>query len=149
MGTMQCYTTEFEDKMRCGSAQEGLVSEDAVGGCSSGQDAFRALFINGHAKGSVMVRMATMEERQDTMEEKIDEVGRDVKTAIRSLDELPRRLVRNLLLGLSVLAAFIAIVTFLGPSLRKAWGMADDQYPPQAVMQHPPQDAGTTGPTHY
>jgi hypothetical protein len=127
------------------------VNEDPAGGCASGQDAFRALFINGHAKGSVMVRMAKVEQQQDMLEARVDEIGRDVKIVVESLNNLPRRLVRNLLLGLTVLAAFIAIVTFLGPSLRKAWGMTDDQFPaPPAVSQRQsPQDAGGAGSTHY
>lgn len=79
-----------------------------------GAHAYNAVYVNGHPNGSLMVRMAKVEERSEAMEDGIHEI----KVAI---DQMPKKL----LIWLTIIATAIAIFEFLAPSIRKSIGMAD------------------------
>lgn len=72
---------------------------------------FHAVFINGHKEGSLMSRMQNVEKSQAEMQKTID------------------GFLAKLLLYLSIFATLIAILTFLGPSIRKSMGMANIEQP--------------------
>lgn len=74
---------------------------------------YGAIFVNGHPKGSLMVRMASVESKADS----IDQQFIELKT---SIDRLPR----TILTWLLIMTALIGIFGFLAPSLRKMIGMA-------------------------
>lgn len=88
------------------------INNEAVG---QGQQAYTALFVNGHPKGSVMVRMAAIEKEQETMNETLQRIE-------KGIDDLPKKLLTWLL----ILSTFIAIVEFLGPSLRKTLNISEE-----------------------
>jgi hypothetical protein len=74
---------------------------------------FSAVFINGHPRGSVMVRIANIESQQANQDEKLDEIK-------KGIDDLPKKL----FIWLSILTLFFGLVTFLAPSLRKAMDLS-------------------------
>lgn len=96
-----------------------------------GIEAWNAIFVNGHPKGSLMVRMARTEDNQEGMEKKIDRMQ-------ETLDDLPSKLGKMVLLWLSIAVTLIGIMQFLGPSLRKTMGLAENPQPTLAESAHTP-----------
>lgn len=68
--------------------------------------AYSALFVNGHPRGSIMTRTARNEE--------------DIQRILDKVDKLPNTILTYLLIA----GALLVILQFLGPSIRKAMGMA-------------------------
>lgn len=89
---------------------------------SNGDAAFRSIFINGHPNGSLMVRMANAEEKLAAQNHMLQEIK-------DGIDKLPKKL----LLWLSILAALIVILEFLGPSIQKTLKIAG--VPVQTISQ--------------
>jgi hypothetical protein len=75
---------------------------------------FSAVFINGHPKGSLMVRMAKIEDEQEHQDEMLKEIK-------QGIDDLPKKLA----LWLTILATLIVIFQFLVPSIQKRLNMTE------------------------
>jgi len=88
-----------------------------------------AVFLNGHPKGSLMVRMSNVENTQANMDEKVD----DLK---KSFDQMGNKI----LLWLSIAVALIALLQFLGPSIRKAIGLNNESSKVSIVAEYEAQE---------
>lgn len=88
-------------------------SED---GCSALEEkveqSWSAIFVNGHPKGSLLVRISNVEAGLDSYEKNTDAKLDDIK---KSVDELPKKMLTWLL----IIGALIGILQFIGPSLRQ------------------------------
>jgi len=87
--------------------------------------------VNGHQKGSVMVRMSNVEGQVEAFDEKLDRLQ-------ETLDTLPKKVLTWLL----IIGALIAVLQFLGPSMRKVMGMAASRAPIVFANRAQSQDAG-------
>jgi len=85
--------------------------------CKEGVEAWNSIFVNGNPKGSIMVRLSKIELEQEKTETSLEKLQ-------RAIEELPGRLAKTILLWLSIAVALIALIEFLGPSLRKTVGLA-------------------------
>lgn len=81
-------------------------------------NAYKAIFVNGHPKGSLMVRMSNVEIRQDGIDNQVQELK-------ESFDNLAKKILTWLLIA----GAVISLLQFLGPSIRKSVGMNESSIP--------------------
>lgn len=85
------------------------------GGCQEGMEAHRAIFINGHPNGSIMVRLANVEERQDAQD-------KSLKRIEDGIEAMPKKL----FLWLSILVVVLTIFQFfIAPALRKDMNLGE------------------------
>jgi hypothetical protein len=78
------------------------------------QEAYEAVFINHHEKGSLMARMSNVEESQ-----------RETKESLKAIEEGIEALPGKLIKWLTILLMLLALFEFLAPSIKKQMGLAD------------------------
>jgi hypothetical protein len=75
---------------------------EVTGEATYAERAFNAIWINGHPKGSIMVRLANLEEGQQTQDE-----------MLKKIDENIEKMPKKLALLLTILTLFIGLVTYV------------------------------------
>lgn len=90
---------------------------------------YSAVFVNGNVRGSLMTRTARNEE--------------DIQRILDNVAALPKTILTYLLIA----GALLVVLQFLGPSIRKAMGMAFSVSPQVVASQS--QNAGSTESIHF
>lgn len=91
-----------------------------------GEQAYQAIYVNGHANGSLMVRMARTEERLGAVDETLVEIKDILSEMADDAKTATNRLLKTFALWLTICTLLFAILDFLAPSIKKALNITAD-----------------------